>query len=122
MLLYSWDGGLNVRVDLTGSSPLTEIRMVDFVLCRGVTDAAQRKCGKYMAKCEAIGYGFLSFSFSSLGELEADMVTLLKQIQKFSMTQDIRARAVVRLFNRVSFAIAKGMGAQIVSRLPSSLL
>ncbi|GJZ46361.1 hypothetical protein Tco_0593957 [Tanacetum coccineum] len=122
MLLYSWDEGLNVCVDLTGSSPLTQTGMVDFVPGRAVIDVAQRKRGKYMAKCAAIGYGFLPFSFSSLGELEADAVTLLKRIRKFSMTQDIGARAAVHIFNRISFAIAKGVGAQIVSRLPSNLL
>ncbi|GKB50045.1 putative reverse transcriptase domain-containing protein [Tanacetum coccineum] len=81
MLLYSCDGGLDVR-----------------------------KRGKYMANCAAIGYGFLPFSFSSLGELKADAVTLLKVIRKFSMTQDIGARAGVHIFNRISFAIAKGVG------------
>ncbi|GJU80541.1 hypothetical protein Tco_1282906, partial [Tanacetum coccineum] len=110
MLLYSWDGGLDVCVDLTGSSPLTQTGMIDFVPGRAVTDVAQRKRGKYMDKCMAIGYRFLPFSFSSLGELEADAVTLLKQIRKFSMTQDIGARAVVHIFNRISFSIAKGVG------------
>ncbi|GKF26025.1 hypothetical protein Tco_0081919 [Tanacetum coccineum] len=33
------------------------------------------------------------------------------------MAQDIRARAAVHIFNRTSFAIARGMGARIVSRL-----
>ncbi|GKB22980.1 hypothetical protein Tco_0862381 [Tanacetum coccineum] len=122
MLLYSWDGGLDVCVDLTRSSPLTQTGMVDFVPGQAVIDAAQRKRDKYMAKCAAIRYGFLPFSFSSLGELEADAVTLLKRIRKFSMTQDIGARAATHIFNRISFAIAKGVGAQIVSRLPSNLL
>ncbi|GKC64104.1 hypothetical protein Tco_1096702 [Tanacetum coccineum] len=80
ILLYSWDGGLDVCVDLTGSSPLTQTGMVDFAPDRAVIDAAHRKHGKYMAKCAAIGYEFLPFSFSSLGELEADYVTLLKRI------------------------------------------
>ncbi|GKE22329.1 hypothetical protein Tco_1433841, partial [Tanacetum coccineum] len=66
-----------------------------------------------MAKCAAIGYEFLPFSFSSLGELKADAVTLLKRIRKFSMTQDIETRAAVHIFNRISFAIAKGVEAQI---------
>ncbi|GKC75444.1 hypothetical protein Tco_1126218 [Tanacetum coccineum] len=122
MLLYSWDGGLDVCVDLTGSSPLTQTGMVDFIPGRAVIDAAQRKSAKYMAKYAAIEYGFLPFSFSSLGELEADAVTLLKRIRKFSMAQDIGARAVVHIFNRISFAIAKGVEAQIVSRLPSNFL
>ncbi|GJT83818.1 hypothetical protein Tco_1058160 [Tanacetum coccineum] len=122
ILLYSWDGGLDVCVDLTGSSPLTRTGMTDFAPGRVVIDAAQRKRGKYLDKCAAIGYGFLPFSFSSLGELEANAVTLLKRIRKFSMVQDIGARAAIHIFNRISFAIAKGVGAQIVSRLPSNLL
>ncbi|GKD53497.1 hypothetical protein Tco_1286884 [Tanacetum coccineum] len=122
MLLYLWDRGLDVCVDLTGSSPLTQTGMVDFVPGWAVIDTAQRKCGKYMAKCAAIGYGFLPFSFSSLGELEAGAVTLLKRIRKFSMAQDIRARAAAHIFNRIIFAIAKGVRAQIVSRLPSNFL
>ncbi|GKC26620.1 hypothetical protein Tco_1033914, partial [Tanacetum coccineum] len=87
--------------------------MVDFVPGQAVIDAAQRKRAKYMAKCAAIEYGFLPFSFSSLGELEADAVTLLKRIRKFSMAQDIGACAAIHIFNRISFAIAKGVGAQI---------
>nr|GEY31217.1 hypothetical protein [Tanacetum cinerariifolium] len=122
ILLYSWDGGLDVYVDLTGSSPLMETGMVDFVPGRTVINAAQGKRNKYMAKCAAIGYGFLPFSFSSLGELEADAVTLLKRIRKFFMAQDIGARAAVHIFNRISFAIAKGVGTQIVSCIPSKLL
>ncbi|GJS46683.1 hypothetical protein Tco_0596804 [Tanacetum coccineum] len=108
----SWDVGLDVCVDLTGSSPLTQSGMADFMPGRAVIDAAQRKRGKYTAKCAAIEYGFLPFSFSSLGELEANAVSLLKRIRKDSMAQDIGARADIHIFNRISFAIAKGMGAQ----------
>ncbi|GJR25075.1 hypothetical protein Tco_0973602, partial [Tanacetum coccineum] len=80
MLLYSWKGRLDVCADLTGSSPLTQTGMVDFVPGRAVIDVAQRKRGKYMAKYADIGYGFLHFSFSSFWELDKDVVTLLKQI------------------------------------------
>ncbi|GKA30369.1 putative reverse transcriptase domain-containing protein, partial [Tanacetum coccineum] len=111
MLLYSWDGGLDVCVDLTGSSPLTQTGMADFVPGLVVLDAAQRKPGKYMTKCAAIGYGFLPFFFSSLGELEADAVTLRKRIRKFSVAQDIGARAAIHIFNGIGFSIAKGVGA-----------
>nr|GEY13621.1 hypothetical protein [Tanacetum cinerariifolium] len=105
ILLYSWDRGLEVCVDLTGSSPLTQRGMADFAPGRAVTDDAHHKRGKYMAKCAAIGYGFLPFSFSSLGELETDVVTLLKRIRKFSMAQDIGARASIHIFNRISFLL-----------------
>nr|GEV30761.1 putative reverse transcriptase domain-containing protein [Tanacetum cinerariifolium] len=101
------DERLDVYVDLTGSSPLTQTKMADFVSGRTVIDAAQCKRVKYMDKCAAIGYGFLPFSFSSLGELEDDVVALLKRIQKFSMAQDIGARAVVHIFNMITFANVK---------------
>ncbi|GKE92061.1 hypothetical protein Tco_1573156 [Tanacetum coccineum] len=38
MLLYSWDEGHDVCIDLTGSSPLTQTRMADFVLGRVMID------------------------------------------------------------------------------------
>nr|GEW33116.1 ABC transporter A family member 9-like [Tanacetum cinerariifolium] len=110
ILLYSWDGGLDVCVKLIGSLPLTQAGMADFVPGRAVIDAAQRKRVKYMAKCTAIGYGFLSFSLFYLGELEEDAVTLLKRIQKFSRAKDIGARVAIHIFNRMSFAIAKEEG------------
>nr|GEZ24782.1 hypothetical protein [Tanacetum cinerariifolium] len=96
VLLYSWDGRSDVCVDLTGLSPLTQTGMVDFMPGRVVLEAAQ--------------------------QLEKDAVTLLKRIRKFSVAQDIGARAAIHIFSRISFAIAKGVGAQIVSRLPSHLL
>ncbi|GJU65724.1 hypothetical protein Tco_1247559, partial [Tanacetum coccineum] len=99
MLLYSWDTRLDVCVDLTGSSPLTQTGMVDFVPVRAVIDAAHCKRVKYEGKCSYIGYGFLSFSFSLLRELEKDAVALLRRIRKFSVTQDIGARAAVYIFN-----------------------
>ncbi|GJZ10821.1 hypothetical protein Tco_0545580 [Tanacetum coccineum] len=114
MLLYSWDGGLDVYVYLTGSSPLTQTGMSDFAPGRAVTDAAQRKRGKYMTKCADIGYGFLPFSFSSFGELEKDAVTLLKRVRNFSMAQDIRARAASHIFNRMGFSISISASLQCI--------
>nr|GEX71514.1 hypothetical protein [Tanacetum cinerariifolium] len=49
MFLYSWDGGLNVCLDLTGSSPLTQTGTVDFVSGRAAIEVAQRKRVKYEA-------------------------------------------------------------------------
>nr|GEX02406.1 hypothetical protein [Tanacetum cinerariifolium] len=72
ILLYSWDGRLNVCVDLIGPSPLKQTGMVNFVPGRAVIEAAQRKCVKYKPKCTYIGYGSLPFSFSTFRELEKD--------------------------------------------------
>ncbi|XP_056699878.1 uncharacterized protein [Spinacia oleracea] len=122
ILLYSWDGGLDVCVDLTGSSPMTQSGLSGFIPGRVVAVAAQRKQDKYAARCRALGYGFFPFSFSSFGELEKGAVSLLKRVQTYSRAQDIGARAAAHIFSRIGFAIARGVGAQIVSRLPSNFL
>ncbi|GKB99776.1 hypothetical protein Tco_0985913 [Tanacetum coccineum] len=114
MLLYSLDRWLDICVNLTRSSPFTQTGMINFVPGRAMIKAAQHKHVKYEAKCANIGYSFLPFSFSSFGELEHDAVSLLKRIRKFSVAQDIEARADVHIFNRITFAIARGVGAQIV--------
>nr|GEX35198.1 putative reverse transcriptase domain-containing protein [Tanacetum cinerariifolium] len=72
-----------VFVDLTGSSPLTQTGMTDFVPGRAAIDAAQ----------------------------QANAVTLLKRIRKFFMPQDIETRVAVHIFNKIIFAIAKGVEA-----------
>ncbi|GKD89874.1 putative reverse transcriptase domain-containing protein, partial [Tanacetum coccineum] len=98
MLLYSWDGGFDIYVDLTCSSPLTQTGMIDFVQGHAVIEVAQCKCVKYKDKCADVGYGFLLFVFSSFEELEKDAVILLKRIRKFSVTQDIGARTAIHIF------------------------
>ncbi|KAL9247624.1 hypothetical protein vseg_021038 [Gypsophila vaccaria] len=122
LLLYSWDRGRDVYVDLTGSSPLTHSALPDYAPGRVVADAARRKCAKYQVLCEARGYGFLPFSFSSLGELEGGAVDLLKRIQRISVSHDARKRVAAHIFTRICFSIAKGVGAQIVSRLPTNFM
>ncbi|KAK9691330.1 hypothetical protein RND81_09G190100 [Saponaria officinalis] len=122
VLLYSWDGGKDVCVDLTGSSPLTQAGLADFRPGRVIADAVRRKRAKYHDLCSSKGYGFLPFSFSSLGGLDADAVALLKRIQKFALSQDACARAAPFIFSRLCFAIARGVGAQLVSRLPTNFL
>ncbi|GJS31291.1 hypothetical protein Tco_0491911 [Tanacetum coccineum] len=96
-LKFHTDKGLDVCVDLAGSSSLTQTMMVDFVPSRAMIDAAHHKRVKYEAKSADIGYGFLPFSFSSLGELDKDAVTLLKRIRKFSVTQDIGVCAAIHI-------------------------
>ncbi|GJZ98791.1 hypothetical protein Tco_0671244, partial [Tanacetum coccineum] len=92
--------GKEVDIELDGrvSSSLTQTGMVDFGPGRILINAAQRKHNKYMDKCASIKYEFLQFLFSSLGELEANAVALLKRIQKFSMILNIGARAAAHIF------------------------
>nr|GEW28801.1 homocysteine S-methyltransferase 2-like [Tanacetum cinerariifolium] len=50
MLLYAWDRELDMCVNLTGSSPLTQTGMADLAPSRAVIDAAQCKHVKHEAK------------------------------------------------------------------------
>ncbi|GKB75666.1 hypothetical protein Tco_0942561 [Tanacetum coccineum] len=77
---------------------LTQTRMADFVPDRVMIDVAH--CKRVRGRRDY----------------------MLKRIRKFFMAQDIGTRVDVHIFNRISFAIAKGVGAQIVFRLPSNLL
>ncbi|GJT17161.1 hypothetical protein Tco_0875867 [Tanacetum coccineum] len=79
-----------------GSSPLTQIGMIDFV----PEACCDRGC---------------------IMELEKDAVTLMKRIRKFSMTQDIGAH-IVHIISRIGFAITREVRAQRVSHLPTNFL
>ncbi|GKB90818.1 hypothetical protein Tco_0963090 [Tanacetum coccineum] len=107
MLLYLWDGGLDVCVELIGSSPF--MRMGNFVPGRAVIDDAQR--GKYMAlSMQLLDIGMADFVPSPATidvAQQEDAVTLLKWIRKFSMAQDIRPCVAVHIFSRIGFAVAK---------------
>nr|GFA20409.1 ABC transporter A family member 9-like [Tanacetum cinerariifolium]GFA25057.1 ABC transporter A family member 9-like [Tanacetum cinerariifolium] len=129
MLLYSWDEGLDVCVDLTGSSPLTQTGMVDFTKLlrhtsvvspgpifddalsvfntsmetdllsnpKSTFSLSPRQMALWNSQREDHTSDWLrTVPISGLRqtmnwELEADAVTLLKRIWKFSMTQDIGA-------------------------------
>nr|GFA16789.1 hypothetical protein [Tanacetum cinerariifolium] len=59
MLLYSRDRGLDVCVDLTRSSPLTQTGMTDFATGRVVSDAAHRK------RSDVLNYAFIASRLQS---------------------------------------------------------
>ncbi|GJY62354.1 hypothetical protein Tco_0463011 [Tanacetum coccineum] len=106
--------------------------MIDFVPGRAVIDAAHRKWVKYEVKCADIEFGFLRFFIffawrtrEGCGDpTAADSKVLCdpRHWSTFSVTQDIGARAAVHIFNRIGFAIARVVRAQIVSQLPTTFL
>ncbi|GJT69080.1 reverse transcriptase domain-containing protein [Tanacetum coccineum] len=109
MLLYSWDRGLDVCVDLTGFSPLTQTGMADFVpVVRGIRGGCnvtgispfagmgvnswapkvalhndvEKEKRKYATKCADNGYKFIPFAFSTFGEFDKDALDTLSRISK----------------------------------------
>ncbi|GJV93946.1 hypothetical protein Tco_1541759 [Tanacetum coccineum] len=141
MLLYSWDGGLDVYIGY-GFLPfsfssfgelekdevalLKRIRKfsmtqyigaraaihifnrISFTITKGVGTQIDQLRYSYrsggpdnISDFDEVYWVWVPFSFSSLGELDEDAVTLLKRIRKFSMAQDIGARVAAHIFNRI---------------------
>lgn len=53
-----------------------------------------------------------------MGELGEDLVLLLRRLKNYMPNYDTNNKVGGLLFNRIGLAIQKGVGAQIVVRLP----
>ncbi|KAL5731086.1 hypothetical protein ACHQM5_003845 [Ranunculus cassubicifolius] len=122
ILLTCWEQGRDVCMDITGVSPFVSSGFNTFVPGQAVLKAAQRKVSKYGAKCTANGLGFLPFAFTTFGELCEEAVEFLKRIRLATLSNAAYAKSAPHIFNRVGIFIQKGVGAQIVSRLPTNFL
>jgi hypothetical protein len=61
---------------------------------------------------------FIPFAFDTFGFLAPEAVDLLKMIQKVMHNNIMSHRSMYIVFQRLSFAIQKGLVAQLVARLP----
>lgn len=122
LLLYNWDTGKDVCVDVTGVSPFAGGGVDVFVPGKALDNATKLKKRKYEDKCFRHGYGFATFGFTIFGELGEEAVDILKRIVQFAHGNSLSVKAANYIFHRVSFSIMKGVGAQLLSRLPTSFL
>jgi hypothetical protein len=82
----------------------------------------ERKRKKYDAKCEENGYNFIPFAFSTFRELGEDAHDLLASIDSFFVSNSGSTKSRAYTFHRLAFCIQKGVGAQLVARLPTNFL
>ncbi|GKC20014.1 hypothetical protein Tco_1022164 [Tanacetum coccineum] len=82
MLLYSWDGGLDVCVDLTSSSPLTQIGMIEFASGRAKDVVTLLKRIRRFSKTQDIGARVAVYIFNRTG---------------FAIAKGVRTQIVSRL-------------------------
>ena len=87
-----------------------------------LSNAVEKKRKKYASKCEDNGYKFVPFAFSTFGEFETEALNTLSRIKSISISHSNNIKSGVFIVHRVSFCIQKGVGAQIVSRLPSNFV
>nr|GEU97553.1 hypothetical protein [Tanacetum cinerariifolium] len=101
-------GGL-ASVDFNFSSTLVMKRVVKMIELI-VTPRLRRKHEAFHLTLYFGGFGVYFAGIYAGKEVEkGDVVTLLKQIQKFYVAQDIGARVVLHIFSRISFIIARGV-------------
>ncbi|GKA23254.1 hypothetical protein Tco_0709216 [Tanacetum coccineum] len=122
LLLYNWLQGKDACLDVTCISPFAGMGATSWAPGVALHNAVEKKKKKYGSVCEENGYKFIPFAFSTFGEFDTDALDTLSRIKSISISYSNNAKSGVFIFHRVSFCIQKGVGAQLVSRLPSNFM
>lgn len=80
---------------------------------------ASCKVAKHEKACLDNQHIFIPFAFDTFGFLAPEAVELLGRIQRVMHSYVMTPRSINVVFKRLSFAIQKGLAAQLVARLPS---
>jgi hypothetical protein len=73
---------------------------------------------KHEKACSDNQHVFIPFAFDTFGFLAPEAVNLLKRIQKVMHSNVVSPKSMNVVFQRLGFAIQKGLAAQLVARLP----
>ncbi|GJY24976.1 hypothetical protein Tco_0399702 [Tanacetum coccineum] len=112
-------GGKHACVDLTGVSPLVGLSSRGFTVGQAALKAASCKVAKHEKTCIKNQHVFIPFAFDTFGLLAPEAVELLTRVQRVMNSNVMTPRFTNVVFNRIVFAIQKGLAAQLVARLPS---
>ncbi|XP_026392583.1 uncharacterized protein LOC113287919 isoform X2 [Papaver somniferum] len=122
IIVYNWKYGKDVCFNVTGVSPFTSARTRNFTPGHAINVAVSRKVNKYLNICTTHGYGFKALDFTTLGELGEDTILFLKRVGNCLASHDANYKVGSSLFYRLGIIIQKGVGAQLVARLPTNSL
>ena len=122
LLLFNWHRGKDVCLDVTGISPFAGTSGGSWAPNMALHNAVEKKNKKYAIKCEENGYKFIPFAFTTFGELDKEAVSTLARIKSLYISHSNNAKGGAFIFHRLCFCIQKGVGAQLVSRLPSNFM
>ena len=109
-------------MDVTVTSPFAGKGCNSFVPGRAVDSAVERKHKKYATKCADHGHVFRAFAMSVFGEFSAEALDILKRVVRFTKGTTHCNKNALYLYSRISFSLQKGVGGQLVARLPTSFL
>ncbi|KAJ0928249.1 hypothetical protein HanRHA438_Chr04g0191971 [Helianthus annuus] len=90
-----------------------------FTMGHTVLKAFSVKMTKHEKACLDNQHVFISFVFDTFGFLTPEAVDLLSRVQRVMHSNVMTPRSIDVVFKRLSFAIQKGVTAQLVARLPS---
>ncbi|GKD06541.1 hypothetical protein Tco_1181515 [Tanacetum coccineum] len=121
VLVFGWVGGKHACVDLTGVSPLVGLSSRGFKVGRAALKAVSCKVTKHEKTCIENQHVFISFAFDIFGFLAPEAVELLTRVQRVMNSNVMTPRSINVVFTRIGFAIQKGLAAQLVARLPSTM-
>lgn len=106
-------------VDLTEVSPLVSLRSGGFTEGHAALKAVACKVAKHEKAFIENQHVFVPFAFDTFGFLAPKVVELLNRVQRVMHSNVISPRYTNVVFKRISFAIQKGLAAQLVALLPS---
>ncbi|GJW78979.1 glutamate receptor 2.8-like protein, partial [Tanacetum coccineum] len=81
--------------------------------------AVSCKVAKHEKACIENQHVFIPFAFDTFGFLAPEAVELLTRVQRVMNSNIMTPRSINVVFNRIGFAIQKGLAVQLVARLPS---
>ncbi|KAI3750270.1 hypothetical protein L2E82_20904 [Cichorium intybus] len=119
ILVFGWMGGKHACVDLTGVSPLVNLRSGGFTRGQAALKAAACKVDKHEKACRENQHVFIPFAFDTFGFLVSEAVELLNRVQRVMHSTIMSPTSMNFVFKRIGFAIQKGLAAQLVARLPN---
>ncbi|KAJ0770727.1 putative reverse transcriptase domain, exostosin [Helianthus annuus] len=119
ILVFGWVGGKHACVDLTGVSPLVGLGSSAFTVGQAALKAASGKVIKHEKACLDNQHVFIPFAFDTFGFLAPEAVDLLSRVQRVMHSNVMTPRSMDVVFKRLSFAIQKGVAAQLIARLPT---
>ncbi|KAL6520866.1 hypothetical protein OROGR_017435 [Orobanche gracilis] len=120
ILVSGWIEGKYACVDLTGVSPLVGLGNEDFTMGQAALQVASCKVIKHEKACIENQHVFIPFAFDTFGFLAPEAVDILNRVQRIMHSNVMTPKSMYVVFKMISFAIQKGVAAQLVARLPST--
>ncbi|GJS29937.1 putative reverse transcriptase domain-containing protein [Tanacetum coccineum] len=122
VLVFEWVGGKHACVDLIEVSPLVGLSGRGFTVGQAALKAASCKVTKHEKSCIENQHVFIPFAFDTFGFLTPEAVELLNRVQRVMNSNVMTPRSTNVVFRKISFAIQKGLAAQLVARLTSTIM